>query len=127
MFEGGVGGFAGVGGRICPEDAPLDLRSFEDEVALIHSDSRGESCVGGSVACKSHCDDGHYSGLKCWKPLRAEKGLREQSRAAPRAGKGSVDASRYLHTVRQTSWHCTAESVDVRSTPSCAEGRTPQR
>lgn len=46
-------GFAG-GGHICPKDAPLDLRSFEDEVALIHSDSRGESYGVGSVACKSH-------------------------------------------------------------------------
>lgn len=54
MCCGGVrdGGF--WGGRICPKDATLDLRSFEDEVALIHSDSRGESYGGGSVACKSH-------------------------------------------------------------------------
>lgn len=49
----GLGG-AGRGGRICPKDAPLDLRSFADEAALIHSDSRGESYIGGSVACKSH-------------------------------------------------------------------------
>lgn len=53
VFEWGVGGGAG-GGRICPKDAPLDLRSFEDEVALIHSDSRGESYGEGSAACKSH-------------------------------------------------------------------------
>lgn len=51
MFEWGC---EGCGGRICPKDATLDLRSFEDEVALIHSDSRGESYGGGSVACKSH-------------------------------------------------------------------------
>lgn len=55
MFEWGEGRGGGRGdGRICPKDAPLDLRSFEDEVALIHSDSRGESYGGGSVACKSH-------------------------------------------------------------------------
>lgn len=51
VFEWGAWG---VGGCICPKDAPLDFRSFEDEVALIHSDSRGESYGGGSVACKSH-------------------------------------------------------------------------
>lgn len=50
VLEWGAAG----GGRICPKDAPLDLRSCEDEVALIHGDSRGESYAGGSVACKSH-------------------------------------------------------------------------
>lgn len=32
-----------------------------------------------------------------------------------------MDTQRYLHTVGQTSWHCQPKSVDVRSTPSCAE------
>lgn len=89
--------------------------SYEDQVALIRSDS----ClwvIWGSVACKSpSC---------CYYNRWSTPGTAEERSTAPWASKGSMDTQRYLHTVRQTSWHCQPESVDVRSTPSCAEGRT---
>lgn len=82
----------------------------------------------GNVVCKSPSCHKYHCTLNCL--IAAPKNwetARQKHRASPWTSKGSVDTRRYLHTVRQTSWHCQPESVDVRSTPSCAGGENAMR
>lgn len=75
---------------------------------------------GGSVACKSPRCCYYYYNLKCLKPLQGE-GRGEESGSLGKAREAWTHRDIHIQSDRLPGI-VKPESVDVRSTPSCAEG-----